>query len=254
VAQPVYWSYRRQRIVPADEPGYDAYDSIWQPRVPVAGKAPVIYMHGANPSVGIAYEANRSTQMGVREVLMAVAGEGHTVVCMSAPDTWGNATLVKRARAGIQYVRDNFKALGPAVLIGASHGGLCALRYYMENGHDVAGIIGMIGVVDMDDVRDNDLGGMGLRADIDAAWGVTYPAALPAGANPADNPSRFTGVPIQWHYASDDAIARATPITTFASAVGGNMTTYNLGALGHTDAAILAVNETTVLNFIETVT
>lgn len=244
---PIYWSYRRQRIVPATEPGYDAYDSIWEPRV-ITSKAPVIYMHGAGASVGMAYQSNQSTQLGVRELLRAVAQAGHCVVTMSCPNTWGNQTLVNRAEAGIAYLRANYQAVGPAIIIGASHGGLCALRYWYAKPTDVACVIGCIGVVDMDDIRDNDL--WALRADIDAAWGVTYPAALPAGANPADNTSFYVGKPIQWWYSSDDTVARPGPVETFAAAVGSSMEIHNMGALGHTDAAGLAINETAVLNFI----
>jgi pimeloyl-ACP methyl ester carboxylesterase len=245
VTVPAYFSLHNGRIVSS------VYDSVWQPRVARSNTPPIIYMHGASPLAEIPRQMNNTTnESGLRDLLMFLAGEGFTIVCIATPDMWGNATAISRYTSALAYARSTLGCSSdPAVLIGASHGGLCALRYAYTTPADVACVIGIIGVVDMDDVRDNDLSG--LRAPIDAAWGVTYPAALPAGANPADNTASYVGKPIQWHYASDDAIARATPITNFASAVGASMSTYNLGALGHTDAAMIAVNEATVLTFIE---
>src|SRR5690606_25544541 len=93
-------------------------------------------------------------------------------------------------------------------------------------------------------IREDDV--WGLRSAVDAAWGVTYPQPLPQGANPMEND---TGVPVQIWWANDDPTSVGA--TTYASNVGAEI--YDLGALGHTDEAIQAVDVEVVSTFIDSV-
>lgn len=91
----------------------------------------------------------------------------------------------------------------------------------------------------------------GYRPSIDSAWGVTYPTALPAGANPASNTSGYTGIPVRLWYANDDAIARATPATTFAGAIADGQAV-DVGATGHSDTSIGSVPESDIITLLNT--
>lgn len=216
-------------------------DAVLEPRVSVLGVAPVVYCHGA------AQNAEEACRYGARSTLTALARAGFTTAAVTLTELWGNATARSRIANTASWLRTNRGAAGPAVLIGSSHGAACALTYAAENPGDVLAVVGLIPVVDLDDVRDNDLAGK--RDEIDAAWGVTYPAALPAGANPADRTGDFASLAIQLWVASDDTIARPTPAQTFATATNADL--QDLGALGHTDEAMAAVDAAAILAFIE---
>lgn len=157
--------------------------------------------------------------------------------------SWGNATADTRIDAALAWLRANTTATSdPPLLVGASEGACDALTYASD--HPVAGVIGIIPAIDIQAMRVADT--LGLRAAIDAAWGVTYPAALPAGANPATLTAALSSVPQQHWYASNDTVS--ANIAAYAAAVGADLR--NVGALGHTDAAIAAVAATDVLTFI----
>ena len=209
------------------------------------GMAPVVYCAGTNADATAAN--NLETLSGVRRILRHLAGLGFPVVAPTATNLWGNATNRDRISAAISYAETNMAAAGPAVLVGHSQGALAALSWAMHNPTDAACVVGLLGVVDLNDIRDDDDAGQ--RDDIDAAYGVTYPAALPAGVNPADRAAEFTTIPTQWWYASEDGFVDTPTVTSFAATAGTEL--HDLGALGHTNAAILAVDLGALTSFIE---
>ena len=210
-------------------------------------KAPVVFCHPTGTTT-VSYAGNDlANWSGIRRILRRVAGMGHVVVCPTAANLWGNTTGRARITDALTYARSTLGASSaPAVLIGASQGGLAALSWAMNNPADTACVVGLIGAVDLNDIRDDDDAGQ--RAAIDAAYGVTYPAALPAGVNPAGRASEFTTIPTQWWYANNDALVDSPTVTTFAATAGTDL--HDLGALGHTDAAILAVDLDNLAEFV----
>jgi alpha-beta hydrolase superfamily lysophospholipase len=135
-------------------------------------------------------------------------------------------------------------------VIGWSHGASVAIQYAAANPTTVKWMVLGIPALDLQYLRVTDTveGIVGLRASIDAAWSVTYPAALPANASPMDRAAGLSGVPALMFTASDDDIS--TNHATWRSA-HGNTTHVNLGALGHTLAALLAIDTDTVVNFVD---
>lgn len=202
----------------------------------------VIYCHGAGAGV----DASQALGVGVdaiRLMLAAVADAGFPVVAFSAEQTFGNTTAQARIIDALAWAQSSLGATAdPPFLIGMSMGGCAALRFAAAN--DCAGVIGLEPVFDLQAIRDGNV--MGLRSVIDTAWGVTYPAALPAGADPADDPAALTDVPTQLWYATDDLIT--TGIDDFATAIGADL--HSVGALGHGATAIAAVTIADVLAFI----
>lgn len=218
-------------------------DAFLAPRVRQA-RVPVIYLHGAGSTAG---EAVGELVPSVRPILYEVAASGFTVTAPTATAQWGNATSVSRTGDNITWNRTSLGSTNdPVVLIGASHGGTGALRWISENPGTVACAVIIIPAVDMEDIRTNNPSG--LRASIDAAWGVTYPTPLPAGVNPAQNTADYMGIPIQIWYATDDVICTPATVTAFGASVGAEM--HSLGNLGHTDAAVAAVDKAQVVSFI----
>jgi alpha-beta hydrolase superfamily lysophospholipase len=124
------------------------------------------------------------------------------------------------------------------VLIGSSMGATAALTWAANHRADTACVVGWIPAVDLQAIRVADTGG--LRASIDTAYGVTYPASLPAGTDPAT--LDYDGLPIQLWTASDDEVSvNAQDIATDH---------HDLGALDHTSAAVAAVDLADVHAFI----
>lgn len=119
-----------------------------------------------------------------------------------------------------------------------------ALNYAADNPGDVCCIVGFIPAVDLDALRDGNVGGS--RAGIDTAYGVSYPAALPAGSNPADRVEELAGVPIQLWVASDDTTS--VNAAFFAEDTGAEI--HDVGTLGHDNDSLAAVDVSAVMSFI----
>lgn len=208
-----------------------------------AGHTVVAYGHGGGNTATEAIGAWGLPAMGT--LVHTLAAAGLTVVAPTATLLWGNSTDQTRRTTAITWARTNARgSSAPVVLIGASMGSTSSLLYAADHPAEVAAVIGVIPAVDIQAIRVADT--FGLRASIDAAWGVTYPAALPAGADPAARVADFDGIPIQLWYANDDPAS--VNIGTFAAAVGADL--HDVGALGHTAAATAAVDAAAVLAFI----
>lgn len=212
-------------------------DVVATPRIQKA-RPPIIYCHSSaidgSEALGV------GTLVAVRTITEALVAAGYTVGAPSLAALWGNATAKSRITDALTWLRANTLCTDdPAILIGTSMGATSALSWAVDNRSDTAGMIGVIPAVDVQQLRvDNP---NGLRTSIDAAYGVTYPAALPAGSNPKD--MNFTSLPIQLWTASDD------PVSVNAASVATDHR--NVGALNHTNTAVAAVDTEDVLSFIQ---
>lgn len=211
-------------------------DSTLRPRITQA-KPAVVYCHSAAMD---GTEALGLAQLPSIGPLMRALATDRLVVAPTLETLWGNATSRARIDAAVAWARANGASAGPVVLIGASMGGCAALSWAAANPADTAGVVGIIPAVDLEAIR---VSSGTLRPSIDAAYGVVYPAALPAGASPAGN---NPGVPTQLWYATDDAVSENVP--AYAATVGAEL--HGLGALGHSDAAVAAVPPASVAAFV----
>lgn len=220
-------------------------DAVLSPRVRQT-RPPILYMHGAG---GNASEAVGDGVPSVRTLLYEVASAGYTISVPTTTLLWGNTTCINRMTDSIAWNRTSLGSSNdPVVLIGASHGAVSSLSWISENPGTVACAILIIPAVDMEDIRTTNA--LGMRTSIDAAWGVSYPAPLPPGANPAQNTNDYLSTPIQIWYADDDTICTTALTTAFGATISAEM--HSVGNLGHTDAAIAAVDSAQVLSFINT--
>lgn len=214
-------------------------DCILVPRgIPVKPN-PVVYHHGAQ-------QDPRELISTMRDVLRPLALDGFPIGCVTSQLSWGNSTYRTRAQAIRNWFGTNFGTTGPSIGIGSSMGAYNQLVDAAFNPSEFAAVVGVIPVVDGEDVRTNNRNGF--RASFDTAWSVTYPAALPTHANPAVDTASFTSLPIQMWVASDDTLAVTALASTFSTAVGAEY--HNLGALGHTNAAMQSVDGEAVLDFV----
>jgi hypothetical protein len=222
-------------------------DTVTVPRIRVS-RAPVIYLGGAASDASEAMGANASAP-SARRVVEQVADHGFTVVSPTVTTLWGNSTCASRINDALTLARSATwgATSGKAILIGSSHGVACTLNYAVANPTLVAAIVGIIPAVDLEAIRTSDV--MSLRAGIDTAWGVVYPAALPTAAQPPSNVAALSAIPTLLFYATNDTVSEN--VVTFAGNIGATL--ISLGALGHTDAAIAAVPVTRILNFLDSI-
>lgn len=163
---------------------------------------------------------------------------------------WANATSMARMVDLVAWAKAVTGWTGAKVhLMASSMGHATATKYAAAHPAQVASITGMIPVTGVQWCRDNN---PALRAQIDAAAGVVYPAALPAGYDPFTDPAQIAavaGLPWQLHAASDDvAAAPLASAEAWAEQVGGEA--FSVGALGHTDAAMGAPDPVAIHQFI----
>jgi S-formylglutathione hydrolase FrmB len=170
---------------------------------------------------------------------------GFSVVAPSIGTLWNNATGQQRIADALAYARSALGATSAkAIFLGTSMGGFSALSWAAMNPTLVKAVYAFLPVVDLQAVRVSNV--LGLRSYVDAAWGVTYPAALPAGANVYGRAADLAGIPIRIWSASNDNVSEN--VAGFVAATGATHT--NLGAVGHTDAALAGIDAAAVAEFV----
>lgn len=130
--------------------------------------------------------------------------------------------------------------------IGVSKGYTALDNYARANPANVAALVGIVPVVDLTDIRDNNRAGA--QASIDAAYGGNY-AAQKATHDPALNAGSRPAIPTLLLYGTDDQTVLAAKVQAFAAAA--SLTARSLGAFDHTTTAprVSAVED--VLAFID---
>lgn len=192
-----------------------------------------------------------STRSGELVLLRAVVEAGLPVLSpdlSTSAGPWGNATYQSRIGSAKTALQSTWGAkAGPVLMVTMSQGVNGALNYAIANPTHVAGVVALLPTPDLTSIyTGNPVAGS--RAAIEAAWGVTYPAALPAGSDPALQTAALTGIPYQGWYATDDPYTSTATQQSFAAAVGG--TANSLGALGHTQTAVAAVSIPEVIDWL----
>lgn len=213
------------------------------------GHRAAIYCHQGG-ATGIS-PANAITYPGTSALLASVADAGYPVASsdLGGLSLWGNSTAQTRTGQLTTWARGTVGGSSDAVVaIGISMGFAAAVNYFSAHTSDVAAFIGVLPVWNLTDIYTNNV--LGAQAAIGTAWGVTYPDPLPAGASPHENASSLAGKPCLIFFASDDDVCDATIAASIVSTFGANAASVNLGALGHTDTAVAAINKQTVSDFL----
>jgi pimeloyl-ACP methyl ester carboxylesterase len=213
-------------------------DSLFLPGENARGatKYGVLLLHGATAPQAF-QDTTRwaSAQIGGR---IAEAG----IPCLAGQmggDTFANDTAMTRIGQARTYLAaasgcSNAKIL----LVGASMGAALALRYAGENPAQVAGVVGIIPLVNIDAIYQANT--LGLRAAIGTAWGVVYPAALPANANLTVKAAPMADgvVPSILYYSDADAAINPADVIAMANTIDAELVEHDPTNLGHTEGGI----------------
>lgn len=211
----------------------------FDPRLP-----PVVF-HGG--SFSDASQVVGNDLPSFQPIVRAILDAGFVIVGSTTQVSWGNSTAQNRTDDVLAWARTTFGASNrPAVMLGGSEGAVDALTYAYVNPAKVACVVGLIPLIDLQEAREQDI--QGLRGTIDTAWGVTYPAALPSGADPmtAGHQATLATIPIQLWYATDDAVS--ANITAFRNGTGCDIRP--VGPTGHSDTSIGNAWPTEIVKFI----
>ncbi len=226
----------------------------------------VVFCHGAGelastPLAGASLGKAKETDLveAIASVYpMVMFDAGVPGAGIAASDNWGNPNAVARLGQAISWLQapgsgGGAKA-GKVLLIGLSMGHSLAMNYAQANPATVAAIVGILPVVDLDQMRDTE---PVVRASISDAWGTgpwvrpgTPP--LPAGANPAlpADYSHITRIPHRMYYAPDDMIVTAPTVLALKTGLGAAATTVELGDGGHSDQSVGHVPVADLLQFL----
>lgn len=216
--------------------------ALVQPRV-LATRSGVLWCHGGGGAGATAFHTPLNPN---RALIHAVAEHFPILVVNDVGSAMGNSADQADIASALTFLHaQEGVSAGPVACIGVSQGNLAAMNYARNNPGTISCIAGIIPAVDLDDVRDNDRGGF--RSVIDAAWGVTWPTALPVGANPMDYPP--TGTPWKaWYSDWDDIVVEAT-VLAMATTLGAEAV--DVGDMGHSEQTVGQVPPADVVAFLK---
>lgn len=192
----------------------------------------LIYCHGSGDTA-----TTLLTKSGQRPLINSMA-QNFAVI---APDlglqaTWGNDLHVTLIDEAIDYVETTYGTSGRVILVAGSMGTLGALAYALNHPEKVRAVAAIIPGLDLADLMLR-----GAAADINAAYGGTYDDVT---EGPTHSPVQYAGdldpnIPIHLWTCSNDTITVPATADAFVAARPQTERT-NIGALGHTEAAVTA--------------
>lgn len=227
-------------------------DAIFMPRTPRTGRRGVVLLHGfaSAPSLfrGAQLFSDPTNLISATKIAATLAGNGIPCIAAQFSDNlWGNDTHMAQITAAWNVLIAQCGVASDKIcLYGISMGGAAAARYAMLNPTKVAAGYGTCPASDLTDMYVNNRATA--QTSIGAAWGVTYPSALPSGANLPGQASAAAAVPWRLDYGTADTVIQPSTVTTLATAWGANCTKTVIDAsLDHSDALFAKTDPAAVL-------
>lgn len=246
-------------------------DAIFLPELrPAAAMPPIVWGHSAGASVASSFfdYADAPGQYNLIRGVCDATGCAVIATDMGGADaTFGNTLGQTRTAQAAAYLQANgySKSSGGIIVAGSSKGSIDAQNYTRNNIANVLAAILILTVPDLEYAREQNVSGV--TATIDADWGVSFPALLPAHGNPYSSTlsSPTTGVavgangldaravPMRSFYVSNDVFTPLALEQEFVTWWGTHGSGVNLGALGHSDAAAGAIDPHAVAAWLRSV-
>lgn len=154
------------------------------------------------------------------------------------PGWWGNDAGIAKMELHRTFLQNQLGAKpGKVGILYGSHGGAGAYAYAAAHPGNVYCIAGVIGTVDVEDIRANNRGaGGGYQASIESRYtnNAGWQAARPTH-NPVEVAASLT-IPQLDYYSDDDPICTLASHQALGTAAGANITQISMGNSGHTFA------------------
>lgn len=195
--------------------------------VDVGTKMGVIFLHGAG-----GYASDAFTFPGILPTLQALVLKGHTVLSIDASGgNWSNNVAMDKINNAHAYLTTALGArTGKVGLMGVSMGGGNVLTWAAANPTKTACVMGIIPVVDIQDMYAN----RGAGGSIDGAYAGGWSQTV---YGPHHNPvtlaqaGKYAGIPIRTYYGLSDTTCVPSTQIAFRDASGAVATSF---AGGHT--------------------
>lgn len=222
----------------------------WPPQGTPLSSVGVILAHGGGaPATAMSFQdpINSPQQFQLPHTLSRA---GYRV---SAPDlaglSFGNDTAVGAVDATVTFLL----SLGCTAVVGVgiSMGHNTLANYARAHPTKLLRLAGIAPLCDLDAIRNGNIGGY--RASIDAAWGVTYPAALPARANPTNNVATIVsgGLTERLYYSTADTTITPGTVSAYTTHAPAQITKHVISTtLDHGDALFGQVPLNDLLGFL----
>lgn len=225
---------------------------LLRPKITASTKTGVLFVHGVESANGGAAEWMKHPLRA--KLLSALAASGHTLVSadLGGNSTWGNSSVTSKIMAARNFLLSKAGvAPGKIAIIGCSMGGLNALNWIAENKDLVSCFVGMLPVVNLTDVHDNNRGGF--QPTINAAYGGAYSeAAYGATHNPSTMAvsGKYSGIPMILYYGDSDTTVTPSTVASFSESVGAECVAETIHG-GHAESTISCIDIVQLISFID---
>lgn len=222
-------------------------DTIWHPRTPRVGTCGLVLFHGQDNTK----QFMDSTQLSVVNLVAALANAG--IPCIAAEfngNAWANDATMPAVPVAAGVLQAAYPQLrtDKVCVLGISHGAAFVARYSQLNPADVAAAVGLIPAYDPKAVY---VANDAADTAMETAWGFTGLGQFPDALDLGPKADMATTVPLMSAYASNDSLIPVSSVTDYHTAAGGQPENLvNLGALGHTPAAIEALSISALARFL----
>lgn len=214
--------------------------AMWRPYNIAPGAIPALLCHGAgaNDTYWNALNWRGNASLGpalARAGIPAIAGEfggSHSMANDPAMTSLDDYLAAMATNFGTDPNR--------CYIVGTSMGGALGLRYCETRPNKVAAMIGSLPLTNIKYVYEQNTSG--LRAHVEAAWGVTYPAALPDGALLLENSALAGEIPIRFYYDESDATIPSAWVLESAAALANADVVEIPGTTGHHDNSMWTIS------------
>lgn len=236
--------------------------TLFLPRVIRSSRRAVLYAHGATGDGTQAIDGY--AHPGVVLQIASLVANGLVVLAgdFGGSSTMGNDTGLTAMEGAWSYLQSSgYCATDKLILTGGSMGFMSISRFALAHPTSVAGMIGWIPAIDIEDVRTRDP--LSLRAPINTAWalpvgsyiGGADQTPVPTRGKPLDpsNLSAVNAIPTHLFYSSADTVCTSTAVDTYAAG-RANVTKHLVSSsLDHSDTAVRAADIPTAVAFAQSV-
>lgn len=211
----------------------------WAGHVP-----PLLYLHGSGDNA-----TTILAKSGQKPLLDALSQKYAVLACDFGLQAWGNNTHLLRIEEAVAYLAATWGGTARVTIVAGSMGNLGGLRYARLHPENVRAYVGIIPALDLGNLQ-----------TIPAIAAELVTAYSPSGYNDVTMGETYSPVkyadeldpdlPIHLWTASNDTITVPSTAAAFVAARPQTLRT-NIGALGHTEAAVTAA-QASVLDWLAT--
>lgn len=215
----------------------ETHRACWD-RMTHAGSRLLVYVQGSHSTADGAWASETAD-------LTALADAGFVVALCdlsqtTSQGTFGNSTAQTRIgqlRTLMLGGSSPLAATGPMCMVAGSGGVAAMLNYARANPSNVAAMVGLLPLTDLQDLYENRLPFSGVtQAEVDTAYGGDVTASY-ATHSPIVNADELS-IPLKLYYSTDDPFIPVSTVTAYQAAYGGDCEIESLGAVGHADTGL----------------